>query len=96
MSKDPSHLTPYRLEVLGQIQDGNSPFTPGLGTYDRRQILWALDALFEKGLIEIGIRLTSKGVEALAPKPIGSSDRNVRRYGWYDPVTKTRIGGPGK
>ena len=77
MSKDPNHLTPYRLEVLGQIQDGKSPLRAELPTYDRRQVLWAIDALLERNMIDLGFRLTTKGIAALAPKPIGTSDRNV-------------------
>jgi hypothetical protein len=53
--------------------------------------LWALDALLEKGMIDIGVRMTDRGLAALAPKPLGMSDRNQRRCGWDDPVSKTRI-----
>lgn len=87
---DMPHLSDFRLKVLDTIESGKSPLDPTLSAADRRQVLWALDFLLEHRLIDVGLRLTVRGAAALAPKPVGESDRNKRRRGWYDDVMKKK------
>jgi len=76
MHKDENHLTPYRRQILSLIGRGQTPLDPRLGKEDRRHVLWAADIMFERGMIEIGFRITSKGREALLPKPAAKREGN--------------------
>ena len=76
MSKDENHLTPFRRGIMESIRRGQTPLDPRLSTADRRQFLWAADNLLERGLIQVGFRVTPKGLDALAPKPRVKSEGN--------------------
>ena len=76
MSKDPNHLTAFRRKILAMIRRGQTPLDPMLAVADRRQVLWATDALLDRGMIEIGFRITRKGLDALEWKSIKKSEGN--------------------
>jgi hypothetical protein len=76
MIKDPNHLTPFRRQVLASIRRGQTPLDPKLAVPDRRQVLWAVDALFEMGMIDIGFRIKPAGQQALEWKPRKKSEGN--------------------
>jgi hypothetical protein len=76
MSKDENHLTPYRRKFLAQVSRGTTLLDPRLANPDRRQLLWAADVLFERGLIQVAFRITPAGQEALEWKPRKKSEGN--------------------
>ncbi len=76
MPKDDTYLSPFRRGVLEEIRRGRTLLDPQLHTDDRRQVLWAADFLFERGMIQVGFRITEQGLAALAPKPIPRREGN--------------------
>jgi hypothetical protein len=76
MGKDENSLTPYRRKFLAQISRGTTLLDPRLDVADRRQLLWAADVMFERGLIQVAFRITQKGQQALEWKPRKKSEGN--------------------